>query len=124
MGSLVSVLVQPLATIIGSIYANFQSLMNIQGFREIIRILGVFVLVYLQYLYFFLMLRYILYWFPNINPYTVPYIYILMVTSPFERFFEKYVPVLFGLPFGFFLLIQLLNNVISTLKPLLASVSA
>lgn len=112
MESLVSVLVQPLATIIGSINANFQSLMNIPFFRESAHVLSIFVLTYLRYLNFFLMLRYFLYWFPNINPYTVPYIYILMVTSPFERFFERYTPVLFGLPFGFLLLMSLLDRLI------------
>jgi uncharacterized protein YggT (Ycf19 family) len=112
MESLVSGLVQPLATLLGSINANFQSLMTISVFRFTVVVLYTFVYTYLRYLEFFLLLRYLLFWFPNINPYTVPYVYIQIVTSPYERFFEKYTPRLFGLSFGYLLLTSSLGRLL------------
>jgi hypothetical protein len=55
-------------------------------------------------------------WFPNINPYTTPYIYIQIITSPYERFFEENIPLLFGMNWGFFILISLVTKLISVLE--------
>ena len=48
---------------------------------EVCNIVLVCFCVYLKYVLFFMLLRFILYWFPNINPYTPPYSYILLVVQ-------------------------------------------
>lgn len=73
---------------------------------------------YLRFYYLNFILRLMLYWFPNLNPFTMPYYIVLVLTNPPLDFIGKRLPRLFGMDFSFLvvttiitLLIQFLDKV-------------
>jgi len=117
MENIVLELVQSFATSVGSISGTLQSFINNSPILQpVFKVFLPCLIAYFQFLYLCLMLRFFLYWFPNINPFTVPYIYLFIVTSPYERFFEKYTPLLFGMNFAFLLLNVFLERLITILS--------
>lgn len=58
-------------------------------------------LVYLEGFNFMFTLRFILMWFPNVNPFIQPFYIVHVVTQPFYEHFQKWVPRLFGIDFSF-----------------------
>ena len=58
-------------------------------------------LIYLQGYNLLFTLRFILYWFPNINPFVAPYYIVRVLTQPFIDKVEKRLPRIFGIDFSF-----------------------
>ena len=75
--------------------------------------------IYLQIYNTFFLLRFILLWFPNINPFIQPYYIIRVFTQPFLDFIEERLPKLFGLDLSFLVCsisIQVTINFLKNLK--------
>jgi uncharacterized protein YggT (Ycf19 family) len=58
-------------------------------------------LIYLQGYNLIFTLRFILAWFPNINPFVAPYYIVRVLTQPFIDWVEKRLPRVFGIDFSF-----------------------
>lgn len=119
MDTFFSLLVKPVEYIINLISTNpgiNQLVSNYPIVGQINHLFYICLTSYLRYLAVFLLFRFMLLWFPNVNPYTTPYIYIQIITSPYERFFEENIPLLFGMNWGFFILISLVGKLISVLE--------
>ncbi len=66
-------------------------------------------LVYVRGLNFMFLLRFMLFWFPNINPYVAPYYIVLATTDPLLDRVSSYIPKLFNLDFSYIILTLGLN---------------
>ncbi len=53
--------------------------------------------------------KFLLMWFPNINPFIAPYYVIYVLTDPLLRPIQKYLPKIFGLDLSFLVASLLLN---------------
>ena len=53
--------------------------------------------------------KFLLIWFPNINPFIAPYYVIYVLTEPLLRPLQKYLPKIFGLDFSFLIASFILN---------------
>ena len=58
-------------------------------------------LIYLQGYNLIFTLRFILAWFPNINPFVPPYYIVRVLTQPFIEWVEKRLPRVFGIDLSF-----------------------
>lgn len=58
-------------------------------------------LIYLQGYNLIFTLRFILAWFPNINPFVAPYYIVRVLTQPFIEWVEKRLPRVFGIDLSF-----------------------
>jgi uncharacterized protein YggT (Ycf19 family) len=63
-------------------------------------------------------MRFMLAWFPNINPFIAPYYVIRVATQPYIDFVAKRIPRIFGQDISFFVCSFLLNYVLETLPRL------
>lgn len=63
-------------------------------------------------------LRFMLAWFPNINPFIAPYYVIRIATQPYIDFVAKRIPRIFGQDISFFVCSFLLNYVLENLPRL------
>ena len=52
--------------------------------------------VFLRCFYWLLTLRFSLMWFPNVNPYIQPFIFLRLATEPLLVWFEGFLPTIFG----------------------------
>ena len=68
---------------------------------EALRFLKVALIVYLNILYLCYILRLVLYWFPNINPYIPPLYALVVITQPPLTLINKIIPILFGIDLSF-----------------------
>src|SRR6476469_3402227 len=76
-------------------------------------------LIYLQGYNLIFTLRFILAWFPNINPFVAPYYIIRVLTQPFIDWVEKRLPRVFGIDLSFLVCSVALGmsiNYLSTFK--------
>jgi uncharacterized protein YggT (Ycf19 family) len=76
-------------------------------------------LIYLQGYNLIFTLRFILLWFPNINPFVAPYYIIRVLTQPFIDWVEKRLPRVFGIDLSFLvcsLALGMSINYLSTFK--------
>jgi uncharacterized protein YggT (Ycf19 family) len=62
--------------------------------------------------------KFLLLWFPNINPFIAPYYVIYVLTDPIIRPLEKFLPKIFGLDFSFLVASLLLDWSVQYLKAL------
>lgn len=60
-------------------------------------------------------LRFMLSWFPNINPFIAPYYLVRVATQPYIDFVEKRLPKIFGQDISFFICSFILNFVLEYL---------
>lgn len=58
-------------------------------------------LIYLQGYNLIFTLRFVLAWFPNINPFVAPYYIVRVLTQPFIDWVEKRLPRVFGIDLSF-----------------------
>ncbi len=63
-------------------------------------------------------MRFMLAWFPNINPFIAPYYVIRIATQPYIDFVAKRIPRIFGQDISFFVCSFLLNYVLENLPRL------
>ena len=63
-------------------------------------------------------MRFMLAWFPNINPFIAPYYVIRIATQPYIDFVAKRIPTIFGQDISFFVCSFLLNYVLENLPRL------
>ena len=76
-------------------------------------------LIYLQGYNLIFTLRFVLAWFPNINPFVAPYYIIRVLTQPFIDWVEKRLPRVFGIDLSFLVCSVALGmsiNYLSTFK--------
>lgn len=76
-------------------------------------------LIYLQGYNLIFTLRFILAWFPNINPFVAPYYIVRVLTQPFIDWVEKRLPRVFGIDLSFLVCSVALGmsiNYLSTVK--------
>jgi uncharacterized protein YggT (Ycf19 family) len=85
---------------------------------EALRFLKVALSTQLNIFYLFYLLRLILFWFPNFNPYLPPLYMIVAVTEPALTFLDKVLPSLFGLNLSFFTVTVILTLSIKILDNL------
>jgi uncharacterized protein YggT (Ycf19 family) len=57
--------------------------------------------IYLEGYNLMFTLRFILFWFPNVNPFVAPYYIVRVLTQPFIEWVEKRLPRVFGLDLSF-----------------------
>lgn len=62
--------------------------------------------------------KFLLLWFPNINPFIAPYYVIYVLTDPIIRPLEKFLPKIFGLDFSFLVASLLLDWSVQYLRAL------
>lgn len=74
--------------------------------------------IYLNIFYLFYILRLVLYWFPNYNPYLPPLYIVVVVTQPTLTFFEEILPKIFGIDFSFIVVTLLITTSIKVLDNL------
>jgi len=80
---------------------------------EILRFLIAATATYLRFFYLFFVLRLLLYWFPNVNPYIIPYYSVIVVTKPYLDFFSRALPRLFGMDFSFMFVTTIITILIN-----------
>lgn len=85
---------------------------------DALRFLKFALVIYLNIFYLFYLLRLVLYWFPNYNPYLPPFYILVVVTQPALTFFEETVPRLFGIDFSFIIVTLLITTSIKVLENL------
>lgn len=88
------------------------------GLVEALRFLKLALTTYINILYLFYLLRLVLFWFPNFNPYLPPLYILLIVTQPPLTFLDRILPNLFGMNFSFFLVTVILTLSIKGLDSL------
>lgn len=97
---------------------NFLSLkQNVPISINLLNFLKDCLLIYLQGYNLIFTLRFILAWFPNINPFVAPVYVIRVLTQPFIGWVEKRLPRVFGLDLSFLvcsLILTLSINYLST----------
>jgi uncharacterized protein YggT (Ycf19 family) len=77
------------------------------------------VLVFLQAYYFTLVFRYTLNYFPNINPYIMPFFTLVLICDPYISLFKGMFPRMLGFEtntFIAFLFLDFLINTIGSIK--------
>ncbi len=62
--------------------------------------------------------KFLLLWFPNINPFIAPYYVIYVLTDPIIRPIEKFLPKIFGMDFSFLVASLLLDWSVQYLRAL------
>lgn len=72
-------------------------------------------IVYLQGYNLFFTLQFVLYWFPNVNPFIQPFYIVRVVTNPFLEFVRKRLPPLFGFDLSFLVCSSILTYSINFL---------
>lgn len=82
---------------------------------EALRFLKVALSVYLNIFYLFYMLRLVIYWFPNLNPYNPPLYIVLLVTQPPLTLLEKALPRVFNIDFSYIIITLSLTAFIKVL---------
>ena len=73
-------------------------------------------LIYLQGYNLLFTLRFILLWFPNINPFVAPYYIVRVLTQPFIGWVGEKLPKLFGLDLSFLVCSVIISNAIDYLS--------
>lgn len=68
---------------------------------EALRFLRIALVIYFNIIYLCYLIRLVLFWFPNINPYVPPIYSIVAITQPALTLLNKLIPPLFGLDFSF-----------------------
>lgn len=76
---------------------------------EALRFLKLALTTYINILYVFYLLRLVLYWFPNYNPYLPPLYIVMVITQPLLTLLDKALPNLFGINFSFFIITVVLT---------------
>jgi len=106
-----------------NLLVNFKDFLSLKDdvltTTNILRFLKDFLLIYLQGYNLVFTLRFILMWFPNINPFVAPYYIVRVITQPFIGWVEKLLPKLFGIDFSFLvcsLILGMSINYLTTLK--------
>lgn len=61
-------------------------------------------------------IRYVMNWFPNINPFVQPFYIIRAITDPIVMFFVNFAPVILGWDFSLVLSMMLVDNVIAKIE--------
>jgi uncharacterized protein YggT (Ycf19 family) len=92
---------------------------DVPGIINILNFLKDCLLIYLQGYNLIFTLRFILAWFPNINPFVAPYYIIRVLTQPFIDWVEKRLPKVFGIDLSFLVCSVALGmsiNYLSTFK--------
>jgi len=59
------------------------------------------IVIFLKGYNFLFLLKFVLGWFPNINPFIAPYFIVYVYTQPLLEYVEKRLPKLFGLDLSF-----------------------
>jgi uncharacterized protein YggT (Ycf19 family) len=75
-------------------------------------------LIYLHGFNLFFTLRFVLAWFPNINPFVQPYYIVRVITQPYIGFVAKRIPRLFGVDISFLACSLILSQVMDSLSRL------
>ena len=113
------ILVSPVTYILKFIINN-KTIVNINSnypiIPEICQVVLLCFCIYLKYILFFIFLRFILYWLPNINPYTPPYSFVILVVQPYDNFFKRFIPMIGGLDISFFFMINTIYQLLRALE--------
>jgi len=113
------ILVSPVTYIINLIINN-KTIVNINSNYPIIpEVSQAFLFcfcIYLKYILLFFLLRFILYWFPNINPYSPPYSFVLLVVRPYNNFFRRVIPIIGGVDISFFVMFNIMFQLLRALE--------
>lgn len=120
MESIILFLAQPVFFILNLLinfkifYLQFKN--DVPGIVNVLNFSKDILLIYLQGLNFFFTLRFMLIWFPNINPFIAPFYLVRVITQPILDPVEKRLPKIFGMDFSFFLCSLALNIAINKLS--------
>ena len=76
---------------------------------EALRFLKLALTTYINILYVFYLVRLVLFWFPNYNPYLPPFYTVMVMTQPLLTLLDKALPNVFGMNFSFFIVTVLLT---------------
>jgi len=120
MESIILFLAQPVFFILNLLinfkifYLQFKN--DVPGIVNVLNFSKDVLLIYLQGLNFFFTLRFMLIWFPNINPFIAPFYIVRVITQPVLDPVEKRLPKIFGMDFSFLLCSLAINIAINKLS--------